>query len=150
MKRPLLHRLFSGFMALLVLLTSVGLTVQSHTCRSSGRSTAAIVFSAPEHKCPPAAAVASRLLDHQLAGKAQLKKSCCEFGAHFHKLDAAATGHTKVLLPTAVLAWLPISYSSIFCAGPSLTQATPWHASDSSPPLRAGRALLTFVCSWQV
>ncbi|UOQ74758.1 hypothetical protein [Hymenobacter cellulosilyticus] len=149
MKRSLRHRLFSGIMALLVFLTSVGLTVQSHTCRSSGHSTAAIIFSAPEHKCPPGTKSAS-LADHQLAGKARLQKSCCEFGTHFHKLEAASVGHAKLLLPAAVLVWLPISFSSFTFPSPQLASAAPWHASDSSPPLRAGRTLLTFVCTWQV
>ncbi|UOQ55496.1 HYC_CC_PP family protein [Hymenobacter cellulosivorans] len=145
MKRPLRHRLFSGFMALLVLLTSVGLAVQSHTCRSSGLSSAAIVFSAPEHKCPSRAKGTA----HQ-ENRAEFKKSCCEFGTHFHKLEAAPVSHTKLLLPTPVLGWLPSSYSPSLPPSPQLAPPTPWHASDSSPPLRAGRALLRFVCTWQV
>lgn len=144
-KRPLLHRLFSGFMALLVLLTSVGLAVQSHTCHSSGLSTAAIVFSAPEHKCPSGTKGAA----HQ-ENKAEFKQSCCEFGTHFHKLEAASVSHIKLLLPVPLLAWLPSSFGNILLPSPQLAPAAPWHASDSSPPLRAGRELLTFVCTWQV
>ncbi|MCB2408180.1 HYC_CC_PP family protein [Hymenobacter lucidus] len=151
MKRPLLHRLFSGFMALLVLTTSVGLTVQSHTCRSSGRSTAAIIFSAPQHKCPPASSAAALAASHQLPGKAELKKSCCEFGAHFHKLEAAShTSDQAKLLPPVLTAWSPASDWGLFQPGRLVTQGATWHASDSSPPLRAGRMLLVFVGTWQV
>ncbi|MCB2377834.1 hypothetical protein LGH70_09595 [Hymenobacter sp. BT635] len=148
MKRPVLHRLFSGFMALLVLTASVGLTVLSHTCRSSGRSTASIIFSAPEHKCPPAAEAQQN--SHLLSDKAQLKKSCCEFDAHFHKLDATAHALAKHLVPSFTLALPPVASWVPFAPSHLLAQATAWHASDSSPPLRAGRHLLAFVCTWRV
>ncbi|TGE25328.1 hypothetical protein E5K00_09105 [Hymenobacter aquaticus] len=146
------HRLFSACMALLVLITSVGLTVQSHTCRSSGRSTAAIVFSAPAHKCPPASGAGPLAASHQLAGKAQLKKGCCEFGTHFHKLEAAshALEQAKHLVASLDLAWLATDTWPLFTPAQRVAQATGWHASDSSPPLRAGRQLLAFVCTWQV
>ncbi|WP_188556647.1 HYC_CC_PP family protein [Hymenobacter glacieicola] len=142
MKRPLLHRLFSTWLALLVLTSSVGLTVQQHTCRQSGSRTTSVIFSPARHKCPaPQPATAHH------SAKAQLTKSCCEFGAHFHKLDA----------PSAELAWVKVPPVALAPAWPAVTgwpavSATPlgqvaarWHAADSSPPARAGRALLTFV-----
>jgi predicted secreted protein len=139
-------------MALFVLLTSVGLTVQSHTCRSSGRSTAAIIFSAPEHKCPPASQARLVKAAHALGGKAQLKSACCEFGAHFHKLDATSQhlDQTKYLTPPTLLALLTEPVEPAFSSARRLSVARPWHAADSSPPRRAGRQLLTFVCTWRV
>ncbi|WP_426490898.1 hypothetical protein [Hymenobacter sp. 102] len=143
MKRPLLHRLFSFWLALLILTSSVGLTVQQHTCRQSGRHTAAVIFSPIRHGCPPPRAIQHN--SHQTS-KAQLPKSCCEFGAHFHKLDA----------PSAELCWLTYPLPTVLPQWPAspvwpIVAAAPvgapqgWHASDSSPPLRAGRQLLTFV-----
>lgn len=145
MKRPLLHRLFGIWLALLVLTTSVGLAVQQHTCRESGKHTASVIFSPTRHGCPPPKPAAHH--DSHQTNKAQLTKACCEFGAHFHKLDA----------PSAELAWVKAPAATLMPAWPAATvwpsvPPTPlrlaearWHAADSSPPLRAGRELLTFV-----
>ncbi|RYU79403.1 HYC_CC_PP family protein [Hymenobacter persicinus] len=143
MKRPILHRLFSAFLALLVLTSSVGLAVQQHTCRSSGHSTAAVIFSTPHHGCPaPTAAT------HDT--KAQVKAACCDFSAHFHKLDASASDVSwakhlapafVAVLPGPALGWQPLGTARL------LAQAPAWQASDSSPPPRGGRTLLAFVCT---
>lgn len=144
MKRPLLHRLFSFWLALLVLTSSVGLTVQQHTCRQSGYRSASVIFSPARHGCPAPRPVRSEL---QPAGPVQLTASCCEFGAHFHTLDA----------PSAELAWLKLPAPAIVPPRPAplVWAAVPasvwlkapqgWYAADSSPPPRAGRQLLTFV-----
>ncbi|WP_143436555.1 hypothetical protein [Hymenobacter crusticola] len=144
MKRPLAHRLFSGFLALLVLTASVGLTVLRHTCNQSGHTTTAVIFSTPHHGCPSAKPAPER---HSVS--AHLKGACCDFKAHFHKLDAssAAAGLLKSLVPEFVAAWLPTAVWPGVPTAPQLVQAAAWHASDSSPPLRAGRTLLTFVCT---
>lgn len=83
-------------------------------------------------------------------GKAQFKAPCCDFKAHLHKLSLPGTEHawSKVLLPVwATAAFITPSWPGI----PSVSlaqQASAWHASDSSPPgARAGRVLLTFVCT---
>ncbi|TGE29509.1 hypothetical protein [Hymenobacter metallicola] len=151
MKCSLLQRFFSGFMALLVLTTSVGLTVQSHTCRSSGHRTAAIIFSAPQHNCPPPAE-AEQPTFHQPAGQAQVKQACCDFGTHLHKLTAATPSleQTKLLVPNFLLAWLPPLVRPELVLAAWLSRPALWHASNSSPPPRAGRAMLAFVCTWQV
>ncbi|MCA8829324.1 HYC_CC_PP family protein [Hymenobacter pini] len=143
MKRPLLHRLFSFWLALLVLTSSVGLTVQQHTCRQSGRHTAAVVFSPARHGCPPPQA--AQHASHQ-TGKAQFTKACCEFGAHFHKLDvpSAHLAWVKAPLPTLLPQWPTSPVWLVVEVTPALAPQG-WHASDSSPPLRAGRQLLTFV-----
>ncbi|UYZ64829.1 hypothetical protein [Hymenobacter weizhouensis] len=146
MKRPLLHRLFSAWLALLVLTASVGLTVQQHTCRVSGRHTASIVFAPHEHGCPPAQAAASHAT--AAAGKTQVAGACCEFGAHFHKLDAPSAELHWVKAPVPVLAPVWLDHTA-WPQAPEplrlLSGAARWHAADSSPPPRAGRALLTFV-----
>ncbi|MCR5886800.1 hypothetical protein LRS06_03225 [Hymenobacter sp. J193] len=145
MKRPLTHRLFGAWLALLVLTASVGLTVQRHTCRVSGQHSAHVVFSAPRHGCPPAVPAAGQ---HH-SGKAKLQKACCEFSAQHHKVDLPTAG-VKVLklLPSALTTWLP---DAVWPQAPIvrlvLAQAAIWHASDASPPARAGRTLLTFVCT---
>ncbi|UPL50107.1 HYC_CC_PP family protein [Hymenobacter sublimis] len=142
MKRPLLHRLFSTWLALLVLTTSVGLTVQQHTCRQSGSRTASVIFSPAQHTCP-----APKPATQQHAAKARLSKSCCEFGAHFHKLDtpSAELAWVKVLPPALAPAWPAATVWPAAPTAPLCQVAARWHATDSSPPPRAGRTLLTFV-----
>ncbi|MBX0290559.1 hypothetical protein K3G63_08930 [Hymenobacter sp. HSC-4F20] len=144
MKRPLLHRLFSIWLALLVLTTSVGLTVQQHTCRESGKHTAAIIFSPAHHGCPASKPAGH---DSHQTGKAQLKKACCEFGAHFHKLDApsAELAWVKAPVPALMPAWPAATVWPSVPTTPQLRAELRWYAADSSPPLRAGRTLLTFV-----
>lgn len=146
MKRPLIHRLFSIWLALLVLTASVGLAVQQHTCRVSGLQTAAVIFTPAQHGCPPPAAEQA---EAHTTGKALVKASCCEFGAHFHKLDVPSSELTwvKSLVPAVAPAWLaavewPNAPMALLLKG-----AARWHAGDTSPPLRAGRTLLAFVCT---
>ncbi|WP_460612518.1 HYC_CC_PP family protein [Hymenobacter seoulensis] len=141
MKRPLLHRLFSFWLALLVLTSSVGLTVQQHVCRQSGKHTATVIFSPAEHGCP-----ASVATDHA-TNNAQIKKACCEFGAHFHKLDTPSAKLSWVKAPVPVLAPLTDATTSwpTLPPVPLLVAAARWYASDTSPPPLAGRDLLTFV-----
>ncbi|TGE08221.1 hypothetical protein [Hymenobacter fodinae] len=146
MKHPLTHRLFSAWLALLVLTASVGLTVQQHTCRVSGTHTAAVIFTPAHHGCPPPAAEQG---GSHATPKAQVKSSCCEFGAHFHKLDSPSPELTwvKSLVPAVLPVWLSSSEWPSAPAAPLLKGAARWHAGDASPPLRAGRTLLTFVCT---
>ncbi|GAA3955394.1 hypothetical protein GCM10022406_41040 [Hymenobacter algoricola] len=80
--------------------------------------------------------------------QAQLKSVCCDFSAHFHKLDATSPDLLWVkhlAVPFVALVpqwrWQP--------ATPELLRAplARWHSSDSSPPPRSGRALLAFGCT---
>jgi len=141
MNRPLSHRLLSLLLAALVLTASVGLTVQRHTCRISGRSKVSVGL-------PGAGQV--------LAGCAgelptRAKSGCCDFSKHHHKLSAAAHDvvSAKVLLPPLLAAWLP----ELVWPRPAQAAALPgvaaerWFAADSSPPPLGGRALLTWACT---
>ncbi|MFD2786634.1 hypothetical protein [Hymenobacter rubripertinctus] len=138
MKRPLFHQFFSIWLALLVLTASVGLTVQQHTCLLSGAHSAAIVFQPAQHGCPPARV--KQEPDQTRA--AQLTRSCCEFGAHFHKLDT----------PSAHLAWVKAPVPALLPGWPVAPHPVPyiaavaarWFAAHSSPPPLGGRTLLTF------
>ncbi|MBT9393875.1 hypothetical protein KLP40_11940 [Hymenobacter sp. NST-14] len=142
MKRPFRHRFFSALLALLVLTASVGLTVQQHTCRQSGHHSAAIIFRPAHHGCPPAGRTPGV---HQAAAP-QLTKSCCEFGAHFHKLDAPAAQLSWVKAPApALLPLWPSAPAPALRANATAEPAARWFAADSSPPPLGGRALLTFV-----
>jgi hypothetical protein len=144
MKRPISHRLFSAWLALLVLAASVGMTVQQHTCRQSGNRTSSVVFSTPQHRCPAAKPTSHH---HVPGSQAQLKAACCDFSAHFHKLDAPTPEITWAkLLPTPLLAtWWPAPTWPALPPTLLVAQADAWYAADSSPPLRAGRELLAFV-----
>ncbi|HEX8425674.1 HYC_CC_PP family protein [Hymenobacter sp.] len=144
MKRPFFHRLFSALLALLVLTASVGMTVQQHVCHLSGNRTTSVVFTTPQHRCP---APKSETKHYGPAGQAQLKAGCCDFSAHLHKLDALTPEMVWAkLLPSPFVAtgWPALTWPSL---PPTLlvAQADAWHAADSSPPLRAGRVLLSFI-----
>lgn len=143
-KRPLAHRLFSVWLALLVLTSSVGLAVQQHTCRVSGQHTAHVVFSTAQHGCPPAMPVA----EAGQPAKAKLQKSCCEFSAQHYKVDLPTAGVKALkLVPPAFIDWLlPSAWPQAPLTSPARAQAAIWHAADASPPRPAGRQLLTFVC----
>lgn len=144
MKRPLSHRLFSALLALLVLTASVGMTVQQHTCHLSGSRTASVVFSVPQHRCPAPKPEAGH---HLHSSQTHLKAACCDFSAHLHKLDAPTSALTWAkLLPTPiVVTWWPTPSWPILPPALLVAQADAWHAADSSPPLRAGRVLLSFI-----
>ncbi|SDY31207.1 HYC_CC_PP family protein [Hymenobacter psychrophilus] len=142
MKRPLLHRLFSVWLALLVLTSSVGLAVQQHLCLQSGQRSTDVIFRPARHGCPPVQTADS---PHQ-AEVVPLVKSCCEFGAHFHKLDAASAqlNWAKTSVPALLPAW-PTAPFPAFKAAALHRAAAHWYAADSSPPPLGGRALLVRV-----
>lgn len=137
-----MHRLFSALLALLVLTTSVGLTVQQRICRSSGRVTASVIFSPPTGTCPTSEAAVHDSV-------AQLSGACCDLSAHFHKLDTLSPDLAwakQILSPFVALAPPRFCYQLVAPGRrPALTAR--WHATDSSPPARSGRALLAFVCT---
>jgi hypothetical protein len=140
MSHSLSHRLLSLLLAALVLTASVGLTVQRHTCRISGRSKVSVDL-------PGTGAV--------LAGCAgqlptRLKRDCCDFSKHHHKLSSAAHELSVSKVPPPLLAaWLPeLAWPSgpIEAVLPAIA-GTRWFAADSSPPPLGGRALLTWACT---
>lgn len=144
-KRSVTHRLFSGLLALLVLAASVGLTVQRRTCHLSGRRTAALTLTAPADACQPQVAAAQCCAD-----ALQFREACCDLATDFHQLSASAPAALggKFLPSPAINSWLPTTVWPPFPAAPLLAQAaTHWHASDTSPPPRAGRVWLTFACT---
>ena len=138
MRRPLAHRLLSLFLAVLVLTASVGLTVQQHTCRLSGRSKASVALLNP---------AAMRGCGGRLATTPpRIKDNCCDFSSHLHKLNAPAHELTmaKVLLPAMPALWLPLQSWPTVPQAPAATAVTGmrWYAADSSPPPLGGRGLL--------
>ncbi|RAK66096.1 hypothetical protein DLM85_15460 [Hymenobacter edaphi] len=145
----MLLRLTSLWLALLVLTASVGLTVQQHTCHVSGRTQRAVVLT-PRHGCAPAGMAAAELGCQRPAPLKQtsVKGGCCEFSAHHHKVEASAhdlsLGKVPVPALVAVLPAPPMWPPPAAVA--TAAEARILHAADASPPPRAGRALLTFVC----
>lgn len=143
MKRHSLFRRFvSLLLAVLVLTTSVGLTVQRLTCRMSGRSTVALSVAgrADLQGCTadmtPAAPVA--------------KDNCCDFSKQLHKLSTPAHElAAKVLVPVPMLVFLPpsVAWPKPLLATLPPASAPRWFAADSSPPPRGGRGLLVFACT---
>jgi hypothetical protein len=140
------RRLVSVLLAVLVLITSVGLTVQRLTCRMSGQSTVAV----------------------SVAGRAELRgcmgelapatpkasDGCCNFSKHEHKLSSPAHElAAKILVPVPVLTATvpPLNWPVSKAAAVSLAAAGPrWFAADASPPPLGGRALLAFACTLEV
>ncbi|MCC3158182.1 hypothetical protein LJ737_13115 [Hymenobacter sp. 15J16-1T3B] len=145
--RSLLVRLTSLWLALLVLTASVGLTVQQHTCYVSGRTQRAVVLT-PHHGCAPAGLAQADCKRPSPLKKASVKNGCCEFSAHHHKVDASAhdlaLGKVPVPALVAVLPAAPMWPQPAAAAVAAHTRIL--HAANASPPPRAGRALLTFVC----
>ena len=154
MSRPLPyhHRLLSALLALLVLATSVGLTAERHRCRISGRSTVALSLpgmashndDAPASPTKPGRPCSKRRAD-----------GCCDVSHLHHKLSAqsADAGLAKWLpeppahLPPALLP-APV-WAGILASAPLAASVAVGTAANSSPPgvPRAGRVLLTFVCT---
>lgn len=145
--RPVLLRLLSLALALLVLATSVGLTSERHRCRLSGRST--VVLRLPG-LAPAAEAVASRLPGRPTLPCGQRRRGCCDISHAQHKLNAQSPAASldkwlptpPVALPLAVLpvaAWTGLAPEGPQPLAPVLRGAT-----GSSPPgsPRAGRRLL--------
>jgi hypothetical protein len=139
----LFRRFVSLLLAVLVLTASVGLTVQRHTCRMSGRSNVDVLV--------PGQLALRGCNGRRLPTKAAVAKdNCCDVSSHLHKLSAPAHGlAAKVLVPAPLLAvWLP---GMIWPMATALAVPEPsgprWFAADSSPPPLGGRGLLTFVCT---
>ncbi len=138
-----LRRLVGLLLAVLVLTASVGLTVQRHTCRISGRSRVEIAVPGQ---------LAFRGYTGQLAPARPIAQdNCCDFSSHLHQLSAPALELVaKVLLPVPVfVAWQPagIAWPVPPRAGALQIAAPRWFAADSSPPARGGRGLLAFACT---
>ena len=136
--RSFAHRIVSLWLAALVLTASVGLTVERHTCRFSGRShsSLALLGTGPRN-C------------YGTTTPLRVRDGCCAFSSHLHQLTAPAPAQAfaKVLVPGALLAaWLPgpvwpqarLSLAAV-AAGPS------WFSADASPPPLGGRTLLVWV-----
>ena len=143
MPRPSLVRRFVSLMlAVLVLTTSVGLTVQRLTCRMSGRSTVALSVAG---RADLRGCIADMTPAAPLA-----KDNCCDFSKQLHKLSTPAHElAVKVLVPAPMLALVP---RGVAWPQPALVALAPanaprWFAADSSPPPRGGRGLLAFVCT---
>lgn len=140
------RRLVSVLLAVLVLITSVGLTVQRLTCRMSGRSTVAV-------------SVAGRAelrgcLGELAPATPKAQDGCCDFSKHEHKLNSPAHElATKILVPVPALSAIvpALGWPVAPAAGASLAGAGPrWFAADASPPPLGGRALLAFACILEV
>ncbi|MDO7845819.1 hypothetical protein Q5H92_05580 [Hymenobacter sp. M29] len=136
------RRFVSLLLAVLVLTTSVGFTVQRLTCRMSGRITVAL-------------SVAGRAdlrgcTDEMTPATPVAKDNCCDFSKQLHKLSTPSHElAVKVLVLGPMLALLPSTPSwpkPAFTSLP-LANAPLWFAADSSPPPRGGRGLLAFVCT---
>ena len=128
---------------MLVLFASVGLTVQRHTCRVSGRSQVAVAM--------PGQLALGGCGGRPAPVRPAVKDSCCDFSSHVHKLPVLSQVlGAKMLVPAPLLvAWLPVSAwpAVVPAVGRAAVWAPRWFAADSSPPPRGGRGLLAFVCA---
>jgi hypothetical protein len=135
-------------MAVLVLTSSVGLTVQQHTCAMSGQTQRAVVLT-PHHACAPQQAVEAGCAKPQLGtADATVKDACCAFSAEHHKVDAPShLDLVKVKVPALVAVLPEAGWQPHLSTAARLVPALVHHGSNSSPPPRAGRTLLAFVCT---
>lgn len=142
----LFRRLVSLLLAALVLITSVGLTVQRLTCRMSGQSSVAVSMSgrAELHGCMGELAPATpKAVD-----------GCCDFSKQEHRLSSPVHElAAKILMPVPAMSVVVplLNWPALTADAVSLADAGPgWFAADASPPPLGGRALLTFVCNLEV
>lgn len=136
------RRFVSLMLAVLVLTASVGLTVQRHTCRMSGRSKVDVTV--------PGRAPLRGCNNELVPAKTIAKDNCCDTSSQLHKLSAPAHDQvTKVLVPVPVLvAWAPeLTWPQRPLATVLPGVGPRWFAADSSPPPLGGRELLEFVCT---
>ncbi|MDB5268785.1 MAG: hypothetical protein JWP58_1825 [Hymenobacter sp.] len=140
------RRLVSVLLAVLVLITSVGLTVQRLTCRMSGQSTVAV-------------SVAGRTelrgcLGELAPATPKAADGCCDFSKHEHKLNSPVHElAAKILVPVPAMSIIvpPLSWPASSVAAVSRAATGPrWFAADASPPPLGGRALLAFACTLEV
>ncbi|MDO7852070.1 hypothetical protein [Hymenobacter convexus] len=142
-RHSFIRRLVSLLLAVLVLTTSVGFTVQRLTCRMSGRSTVALSVAGR-------ADLRGCTADMMPAKPVAKKDNCCDFSKQLHKLSTPSHElAVKVLVPAPALALAPLGLA---WPQPALVPLAPanmprWFAADSSPPPRGGRGLLAFVCT---
>ena len=142
------RRFVSLLLAVLVLITSVGLTVQRLTCRMSGQSIVAVsvVGGTELHGCMGMGELAPA------TSKAQ--DGCCDFSKHQHKLSSPVHElAAKTLVPTPSMPAIvpPLSWPAPTAAVGLLATGGPrWFAADASPPPLGGRTLLAFVCILEV
>ena len=140
------RRLVSLLLAVLVLITSVGLTVQRLTCRMSGTSTVAVSVGGHTKL--------RGCLGELAPTTSQVKDGCCDFSKQEHKLSSPAHElAAKTLVPApALVATLPAIGWPVSGSVPVSSGAAGarWFAADTSPPPLGGRALLTFVCTLEV
>ena len=142
----LFRRLVSIVLAVLVLITSVGLTVQRLTCRMSGTSTVAVSV---------AGHTELRGCMGELAPTTpKASDGCCDFSKHEHKLTSPVHElAAKILVPVPALLAVVPSLNWPVSTGTNVSLATTgprWFAADASPPPLGGRALLAFVCTLEV
>ena len=142
----LFRRFVSVLLAVLVLITSVGLTVQRLTCRMSGQSTVAVSVAgrAELHGCMGELAPATP----------KFQDGCCDFSKKEHKLNSPAHElAAKILMPvpsmTVILPTLGWPVPTI-AAVSRVASGSRWFAADTSPPPLGGRALLAFACIREV
>jgi hypothetical protein len=139
MPLPLAHRLLSLLLAVLVLASSAGLTVQRRTCRISGHSQVRAVL--------PALAVAEQA--RQLAPASdRIQSRCFDFSSQHHKVSPQASGFAEsksgAAVRVAALLASPRFWEAVSRPTAAISGAR-WFAADSSPPPRGGRALLAFA-----
>lgn len=138
-------RLASILLAVLVLITSVGLTVQRLTCRMSGQSMVAVSV---------AGRAELRSCVGELTPTTKASDGCCDFSKHEHKLNSPVHElAAKILVPAPALAGIvpPLGGPIAPAAGAVRANAGPrWFAADASPPPLGGRALLAFACTLEV
>ena len=140
------RRLVSVLLAVLVLITSVGLTVQRLTCRMSGQRTVAVSV---------AGHTELRGCMGELApATPKAADGCCDFSKQEHKLSSPAhelAAKVLVPVPTMLAVVPPLAWPTPAAAAAWPAAGGPrWFAADASPPPRGGRALLAFACTLEV
>ena len=150
MRTPLYTRLFCCYLAVLVLLSSMGFGMVEHWCQMRGHTKTLL---AAQTNCPKTCqSDKASILDEPTAGYVVKRTPCCKTSLTYEHLDVSsfvADYHPLVALQPA--AFLPNPQFRLLLAAllptPS-AEITPVYT--NTPLHRTGRFRLTSLCTWLI
>jgi hypothetical protein len=132
----ILKPLVSVLMALLIGVTSLGLSVSAHTCEESGFSE--VSFAALKACC--------KLPE----GKGFQSEPCCKLSVHHIKLPTVRTAVTAVHLPMPLAMPVNLLAAMLVPANADIVQDNAPSVPPESPPLATGRDIQTQFCRFLI
>ncbi|MBO0939633.1 hypothetical protein J2I47_23995 [Fibrella sp. HMF5335] len=143
-----LIRFLHVFMAVVVLLSSMGFGLVDHTCQMRGKRTYLI------HEHGKACKMCSAHVSEQESGPVVKRSACCQETVRYEKVDVGSSlGHVLIKFVKAVSEVFDASVAAMFTALFGLFflhPATHYAAAPDPPAPPAGRDLLVLVQSFLI